>query len=200
MQRRSFGPAAWLIDGLDAPAAWARTLREAAIEGIREIVPAERTVLVVCDRSSADSIGPRLDRVLAEDREALPPATVTIDVVYDGADLEAVADATGLRVDEVIERHVAGVYTVAFCGFSPGFAYMTGLDPVLHLDRRATPRTSVPAGSVAVAAGYTSVYPAPSPGGWHLLGHTEATMWDVDRPEPALLAPGTIVRFRRVAS
>ncbi len=107
----------------------------------------------------------------------------------------SVAEATGLAVDEVIDRHVIGEYSVAFCGFSPGFAYMTGLDPVLHLDRRDTPRTRVPAGSVAIAADYTSVYPSPSPGGWHLLGRTDAALWDTERPEPALLAPGTTVRL-----
>ena len=91
---------------------------------------------------------------------------VTIDVVYGGPDLVAVAEATGLTVGQVVERHLSGTYTVAFCGFSPGFAYLRGLDPALQIPRRAVPRTRVPAGSVAIAARYSSVYPSASPGGW----------------------------------
>jgi KipI family sensor histidine kinase inhibitor len=198
MQRRAVGPAAWLIDDVDEPAAWAAALQAIRLEGVHEIVPAERTVLVVCDRAVANTIGTRLDEVTAAGRApAGQHASVTIDVVYDGVDLAFVAETTGLDVDEVIERHVNGTYSVAFCGFSPGFAYLTGLDPVLQLDRRATPRRRVPAGSVAIAAAYTSVYPSPSPGGWHLLGRTNAELWDTDRPEPALLVPGAAVRFRR---
>jgi len=204
MQRRSVGPAAWLIDGVAEPAAWAASLRALHVDGVHEIVPAERTVLVVCERELSEAIGGRLDEVAVAPLEETAPGatvtidTVTIDTVYDGDDLAAVARATGLTVDEVIDRHVHGTYSVAFCGFSPGFAYMTGLDSVLHLDRRPTPRTRVPAGSVAIAAAYTSVYPSTSPGGWHLLGRTGATLWDTERPEPALLAPGTTVRFRQV--
>ena len=198
MQRRAFGPSAWLIDDLADPAAWASALRSRRFEGVVEIVPGERTVVVVCDRAAANTLAARLDELEAVPSEVESPATVAIDVVYDGADLRSVAESTGLAVDEVIERHAGGVYRVAFCGFSPGFAYLAGLDPVLHVDRRSTPRTRVPAGSVAIAAGYTSIYPSSSPGGWHLLGRTDATLWDPDRPEPALLVPGTKVRFRRV--
>jgi KipI family sensor histidine kinase inhibitor len=93
---------------------------------------------------------------------------------------------------------VRGSYDVAFCGFSPGFAYLRGIDRRLHVPRRDTPRTSVPAGSIGVAAGYTCVYPSSSPGGWYLIGHTTASMWDAERNPPALLRPGRSVRFRRV--
>jgi KipI family sensor histidine kinase inhibitor len=198
MRRHACGPTAWLIDDVEEPAAWAGSLRSLGLDGIHDIVPAERTVLVECARERWEQVGVRLDGVSVVHTEAEPSVTVTIDVVYDGADLDSVALATGLTVDDVIERHADAAYTVAFCGFSPGFAYMTGLDPSLHLDRRATPRTRVPAGAVAIAAAYTSVYPSPSPGGWHLLGRTSASLWDTDRPEPALLAPGVAVRFRRV--
>ena len=199
MQRRSVGPAAWLIDDVAEPAGWAASLRALRVDGVHEIVPAERTVLVVCERELSEAIGSRLDEVaVAPFQQTAAGARVTIEVVYDGDDLASVARATGLTVDEVIDRHVHATYSVAFCGFSPGFAYMTGLDAVLHLDRRPTPRTRVPAGSVAIAAAYTSVYPSTSPGGWHLLGRTGATLWDTERPEPALLAPGTTVRFRQV--
>ena len=117
--------------------------------------------------------------------------------MYDGDDLDAVAAELGLAVDDVIARHVAGTYVADFCGFAPGFAYLSGLDPTLRLPRRATPRTSVPAGSVAIAGPYTAVYPTASPGGWHLLGHTDIELFDPSVDPPALLAPGTRVTFRR---
>ncbi len=120
---------------------------------------------------------------------------MTLPVVYDGDDLATVAEYAACAIDDVVRRHLAGEYTVAFCGFAPGFAYLTGLDERLHVPRRASPRTAVPAGSVAIAGEYTAAYPRPSPGGWQLLGHTTATLWDTDRPDPALLVPGTRVRF-----
>jgi KipI family sensor histidine kinase inhibitor len=130
--------------------------------------------------------------------EAPDPDPLIIDVEYDGVDLADVARVVQIGTEEVIERHLAVEYTVAFCGFSPGFGYLRGLDPVLHVDRRATPRTRVPAGSVAIAAGYSAVYPSASPGGWHLLGTTRTTLWDERLDPPALMVPGRRVRFRRV--
>ena len=133
---------------------------------------------------------------------AAPPerggAPLTIDVVYDGPDIAALAYAARVSVDDVVRLHATGTYEVAFCGFSPGFAYLRGIDERLHVPRRDSPRTSVPAGSIGVAAGYTCVYPSASPGGWHLIGRTSAALWDVDRDPPALLHPGRAVRFRRV--
>ena len=123
---------------------------------------------------------------------------VVLDVVYDGDDLGDVAGAAGLTVEEVVEIHSGALYGCDFCGFAPGFAYLSGLDPRLHLPRRATPRTSVPAGSVAIAGPYTAAYPSASPGGWHLLGRTDATMWDLGADPPALITPGATVRFRPV--
>jgi KipI family sensor histidine kinase inhibitor len=198
MIRRPYGPAAWLVDELDDPAAWAAGLRALAVDGVKEIVPAEATVLVSCDRADHASIGGLLDGVRPGAPAPIVGDVVTIDVTYDGEDLDDVAQVTGLTVEEVIAAHLDGHYTVAFCGFSPGFAYLRGLHPVLHVPRRERPRTLVAAGSVAIAAGYTSVYPSSSPGGWHLLGITSADVWDVTRPNPALLTPGTAVRFRRV--
>jgi KipI family sensor histidine kinase inhibitor len=116
---------------------------------------------------------------------------------YDGEDLELVARYWGVGPDEVIERHTATEFTVAFCGFAPGFGYLTGLPAELAVPRLATPRARVPAGSVALAGRYTGVYPSASPGGWLLIGQTELTLFDVDADPPALLAPGTSVRFRR---
>jgi KipI family sensor histidine kinase inhibitor len=165
--------------------------------GVIDVVPAARTILV--------SVRPATDlgaiATLLEDTSAVPTAPaaaalVEIDVAYDGDDLSAVAAACGISVDDVVRLHTAPQYRVAFCGFVPGFSYLVGLDPRLHLARRATPRTRVPAGSVAVASEFTAVYPTASPGGWHLLGHTDAVMWDDKRDVPALLPPGSAVRFR----
>jgi len=130
---------------------------------------------------------------------ANPPAVdrplVVLPVTYDGPDLDDVARATGLPVDEVVARHAAATYTVAFGGFMPGFAYLVGLDPALVVPRRDTPRPRVPAGSVAIADRFTAVYPAATPGGWRLLGTCRTPLFDVTRDEPALLTPGTCVRF-----
>ena len=123
---------------------------------------------------------------------------ITIDVRYDGADLADVARTLDATVDEVIALHSQSIFHAGFFGFSPGFAYLTGLHPRLHLPRRATPRTAVPAGAVAIAAAYSAVYPRTSPGGWHLIGHTDAVMFDPHRTPPTLVTPGAKVRFRPV--
>lgn len=128
---------------------------------------------------------------------ANPPVgnLVTLEVHYDGADLAALAAELNLSTAALIQRHAEPTYEVGFCGFAPGFAYLTGLDPLLQLPRKASPRPQVRAGSVAIADSYTAVYPQASPGGWHLLGRTSATLFDLDRTDPALLQPGTQVRF-----
>jgi len=114
-------------------------------------------------------------------------------------DLDAVAAATGLAVTDVINRHSARAYTVDLLGFVPGFAYLSELDRSLHLPRRAEPRPRVPAGSVAIAAAQTAVYPLDTPGGWHIIGRTETMLFDPAREPPALLRAGDTVRFERVA-
>jgi KipI family sensor histidine kinase inhibitor len=190
------GPTAALVDALSAdPAAWSVGLRTLALPGIVDIVPAASTVLITCD-----SVAALADvRARVDDVEPAKPnargALVEISVRYDGPDLHDVAAAAGLDVAAVIASHSASTYEVAFCGFAPGFGYLRGLDPRLHLPRRATPRMSVPAGSVAIASEYSAVYPRASPGGWHLLGTTDAVLFDAARPEPSLLAPGMLVRF-----
>jgi KipI family sensor histidine kinase inhibitor len=119
-----------------------------------------------------------------------------IDVVYDGPDLEDVAKRTGLSAAEVASVHASRDYVVELIGFLPGFAYLGPLDPRLVVGRRETPRPRVPAGSVAIAGAYTGVYPAASPGGWHLLGRAiGVSLFDPRRSPPALLAPGDLVRF-----
>ena len=157
----------------------------------RDVVPGAETVLF-------DGLpGPR-DRLEQELRDWTPTAgaagpLVELTVTYDGPDLEDVAEAWGCTVQEVVDRHRATSFVSAFCGFSPGFAYLSG-SPA-EVSRLATPRTRVPAGSVALAGRWCGVYPTPSPGGWRIIGHTDAVLWDATRAEPALLAPGTRVRF-----
>jgi KipI family sensor histidine kinase inhibitor len=120
---------------------------------------------------------------------------VEIPVVYDGQDLPWLAERWGTSVAGAVVLHSTAVLRAAFCGFSPGFAYLVGLPESCHLPRRSRPRAEVPAGAVAVAGEFTGVYPRPSPGGWHVIGHTDAVMWDPSRPRPALVVPGGSVRF-----
>lgn len=193
MEIRRAGDRALLLE-TGAPHALRAAVEAAGLPGVTEIVPGERTVLVVFSGPVGDAERRLevLEAAAAQPRGRL----VEIPVVYDGADLAEVAALTGLTAREVVRRHCAAEYTVAYLGFSPGFGYLTGLDPALEVPRRATPRTSVPAGSVAIAGPYTSVYPSASPGGWRLLGRTGLALWDVDRDPPSLLEPGDRVRFR----
>ena len=167
--------------------------------GIVTVLPAARTVLVEVD--PAELPVPRLRELLAaaEDSAAATEPSddqpIELPVRYDGADLDPVARETGLTTEELIALHSGGEYTVRFCGFSPGFGYLTGLDRRLWLPRLTTPRPAVPAGSVAIAGEYTGVYPRASPGGWRLLGSTDVPLFVLDRQPPALLAPGVRVRF-----
>jgi 5-oxoprolinase (ATP-hydrolysing) subunit B len=190
------------LDDRDQVLALHASLRATPPDGMLELVPAARTLLVRFDRRHtgfariAESIA-AVPPVAADDQASVE---VLIPVRYDGADLAEVASATGLTRAEVIRRHTAARYTVAFCGFAPGFAYITGLDPALHLPRRATPRTAVPPGSVALADEYTGVYPRSSPGGWRLIGTSELAVWDLKRDPPTVLTPGSPVRFEAVGS
>jgi KipI family sensor histidine kinase inhibitor len=172
------------------------------LPGISEVVPGARTVLLV-----ADPAGPPPywsdERMLAAEITARRAADavggaaepVEVPVVYDGMDLADVARRCGLTVTEVARRHAAGRYVVAFTGFSPGFGYLRGLDPALHVPRHAEPRTRVPAGAVAIGGEFTGVYPRESPGGWQVIGHTALSMFDPGRRPPALLTPLRPVRF-----
>jgi KipI family sensor histidine kinase inhibitor len=192
------GPRAVLVEQFQAePAAWAEGFRLMAVPGVAEVVPGAETVLVACtDESTMRSVRSRLDDVRPAPPESFERiGVIEVPVRYDGDDLDAVATATGLSVEEVVVAHSGPSYVVAFCGFSPGFGYLRGLDERLRLPRRATPRTRVPAGSVAIAAEYSAVYPRSSPGGWHLLGRTDLTMFDPDRSPPAVFTPGARVRF-----
>jgi len=166
--------------------------------GVTELVPGYRTLLVVADPAHAgslDELAAALPTLELPPAEAVAGDPVEIPVRYDGEDLDEVARLTGLDPAEVVRRHAARTYTVAFLGFSPGFPYLVGLDPALAVPRRDTPRTSIPAGSVGLAGTQTGIYPTASPGGWRLIGRTEATLFDPARDPPALLAPGGRLRF-----
>ena len=180
--------------------AWAAALREAALPGVLDIVPAARTVLLKLAGPRQQAAVRRRLRTLRVDAGmvATAPAAepMVIDVVYDGADLAEVADRTGLTTAQVINAHTATPWQVGFGGFAPGFAYLVGGDPRLSVPRRSEPRSAVPAGAVGLAGEFTGIYPRRSPGGWQLIGHTDVVLWDIDRPDPALLTPGMWVQFR----
>jgi KipI family sensor histidine kinase inhibitor len=186
--------------------AWTDALRDADLLGVIDIVPASRTVLIKLDGPRYQSVTRqrlgklRLAPESLDDSLGTAPLTgradVVIDVVYDGADLEEVARLTGLHTDQVVAAHTGTPWRVGFGGFAPGFAYLVGGDPRLAVPRRSEPRTKVPAGSVALAGEFSGVYPRESPGGWQLIGHTDAVLFDVGRDKPALLTPGTWVEFR----
>jgi KipI family sensor histidine kinase inhibitor len=195
------GDRALLVEVADlaAVAAVHATLRNVPLPGQVELVPAARTVLVVLDRPPSETDVARLRGLSVGDA---PPAgnahAVELPVVFDGPDLAEVAELTGRSVPNLVAGLVVVEFTVAFSGFAPGFGYLTGLPEELHVPRRATPRTRVPAGSVGLAGAYAGAYPRPSPGGWRLVGRTDAVLFDVERAQPALLRPGARVRFREV--
>ena len=182
--------------------AWTDALRDAALPGVLDIVPAARTVLVKLDGPRYQGGHPSACCASCGSTPDEPPpasdrsADVVIDVVYDGPDLAEVAGLTGLTTAQVINAHTATLWRVGFSGFAPGFAYLVDGDPRLRVPRRSEPRTSVPAGSVGLAGEFSAIYPRQSPGGWQLIGHTDAVLWDIDRPNPALLTQGMWVQFR----
>lgn len=161
---------------------------------VREIVPAARTVLL---DGLDDPVRLASELTTSEVPPAPPRAREVIElpVRYDGPDLADVASLWNVPEQEVARVHAATEFRVAFCGFAPGFGYLTGLPARYDVPRRATPRTSVPPGAVALAGPYTGVYPRSSPGGWQLIGTTDAVLWDHARVPAALLSPGTRVRF-----
>ncbi|MFC5677562.1 5-oxoprolinase subunit B family protein [Aeromicrobium endophyticum] len=174
-------------DTLHEAQTWFAALREHA-----EVVLGARTVLVRGDLRASRELIARTDPSTSA-VEAGP--VVEIPVTYDGADLAEVAGLTGMSAADVVAAHTGTAWTVAFGGFAPGFSYLVGGDPRLHVPRRSSPRTRVPAGSVGLAGEFSGVYPRESPGGWQLIGRTTLPTWDIDREPPALLVAGTTVRF-----
>ena len=182
-----------LLLEVDDPAAWYQALVEARSRGAItaiEIVPAASTVLLagVADvgqaRAALEHITPREHQTASSEIE--------IPIHWDGEDLTAIGERWGESPEQ---RLKATEFRVAFCGFAPGFAYLAGLPERFQIPRRDTPRTKVPAGSLATAGPYVGIYPRATPGGWHLLGRTETILFDVTKEEPALLTPGINVRF-----
>ncbi|WP_245160153.1 allophanate hydrolase subunit 1 [Blastococcus sp. CT_GayMR20] len=187
------------LDDLAAVAAVRAALERSPLPGQCDLVPAARTVLVVLDRRPTDLDLAALRRLSPQDPgDDAAVDRVELTVVFDGPDLAEVADLVGRPVPDLVAALTAIEFTVAFGGFAPGFGYLTGLPQELHVPRRSTPRTRVPAGSVGLAGPFAGAYPRASPGGWQLVGRTDAVLFDVDRDPPALLVPGTRVRLREV--
>jgi len=182
--------------------AWAEALRSAALPGVVDVVPAARTVLVKLEAPRYQGVARQRLRKMRVDADEVAvserSADVVIDVVYDGPDLAEVAERTGLTIAGVVDAHTSTLWRVGFSGFAPGFAYLVDGDPRLRVPRRSEPRTSVPAGSVGLAGEFSAVYPRQSPGGWQLIGHTDAVLWNLERQNPALLTQGMWVHFRAV--
>ena len=176
--------------------ALAATLEPLRGSGLEEIVPGDRTLLLVWEEEAppAGAIA-ELVAGTGPEREQAAGAAVELAVAYDGPDLEEVAAACSVSIDEFVERHSGAGYRVAFIGFAPGFAYLTGGDPELAPPRRAEPRTRVPAGSLAIAGPYSAVYPRESPGGWNLVGSCDERLFDPGSDRPALLTAGAAVRL-----
>ena len=188
------------LDGLDEVLALYAALLDDPLDGVLDVVPAARTLLVVTDPARttlsavADAVRrtePRRDRLDAGELLEIPCR-------YDGEDLEEAAELVGCDAAELVSRHTAGEWTVAFCGFAPGFGYLTADMWGWEVPRRSSPRKKVPPGSVALAAQFTGVYPRESPGGWQLIGRTDLAVFDLSRDPAALLRPGVRVRFTEV--
>ncbi len=196
---RPMGPLAWLVDcSPDEVAALAEELRARPVPGQTAVRSGASSVLVSVRPGPSTAAREELVSrpLLTQGAPSWSGVAHVVSVVYDGPDRERLAAELGVSVDALLARHQEQGWTVAFCGFAPGFAYLRGWE--LEVPRLETPRPAVPAGSVAVAGAFGAVYPGASPGGWQLLGRTDAAVWDVDRNPPALLAPGDRVRWRSI--
>lgn len=199
---RPYGDSGLLVDlpDLEAVLGLTAAISADAPPGVIDVVPGARTVLVRIDpRRTTVAAAAKAVRAMTWTPGANADGPlVEISVRYGGPDLDEVGRLTGLGADGVVTAHSAQPWIVAFAGFAPGFAYCAGGDPRLRVARRSDPRTRVPAGAVGLADEFTGVYPRSSPGGWQLIGRTDAVLWDLDRDPPALLQPGARVQFRPV--
>lgn len=208
-----YGESSWLIqceseDVLPLAQAIRRVLDTSRLGSASiEIVPGAKSVLITCadltvDVNKIEGLVSSID-LAQEKTDNLPLAPafapISIPVTYDGIDLKDVASRLGLSISEVVALHCSSEYVVSFCGFSPGFAYLSGLHPKLAIPRRSTPREKISKGSIAIAEGYSAVYPGNSPGGWHVLGTTQMPMFDSQSKSPSVLTPGARVRFVQIA-
>ncbi|MCV0402403.1 MAG: 5-oxoprolinase subunit PxpB [Chloroflexi bacterium] len=199
---RSFGESALLVEVGSAGSAQllAAALRSDPPAALVEAVPGLGSVLVELDpmHPAASELAAVLEERINGLGTELPAGRRhEIPVVYEGPDLDEVARLTGRSVDEVVALHTSAELRVLFCGFAPGFAYLGDLPDELRVERLATPRTSTPAGSVAIAGSMSGVYPSDLPGGWRVIGHTDVAMFDPQTDPPTLLVPGDVVRFTR---
>lgn len=185
------------LPDLDKTLALFTALQSQKPRGVEEMIPAARTVLISFSpyETNANELAGQIARLDLTMQARQAGESVAVPVDYNGEDLPEVAERTGLTVAEIIHRHTAPDYVVAFCGFAPGFGYLTGGDPALQVPRRTTPRTRIPAGAVGLAGPFTGVYPRDSPGGWQIIGTTQVKMWDLTRTPPAFFQPGSRVRF-----
>lgn len=185
------------LDDLDAVLGLYAALADDPPPGVIDVVPAARTVLVVTDpaATSLSSVTDAVRRTSPRRDQPNSGELVEIPVTYDGDDIEEAAQLQGWDTGELVRRHTAEAWTVAFCGFAPGFGYLTAQAWQVDMPRRPSPRTTVPPGSVALAAQFSGVYPRESPGGWQLIGRTELGVFDLSRDPAALLRPGIRVRF-----
>ena len=180
---------------------WSAARAALMLDGVREAVPGMNNLMVTFDALAvrrADLEAALLDAWHAATPDAVAGRTVTLPVIYGGPggeDLEELATRTGLGIDEVVRRHAGGTYLVAAVGAMPGFPYLSGLDPALAWGRRASPRAKVVEGAVIIGGAQAGVMPVTAPSGWHILGHTETTLFDPAAADPVLLKPGDTVRF-----
>lgn len=196
MRMLPYGERAVLVELADLDEVVSLVDAARVVPGVEDVVPGERTLLVVAARPELlDGIRAALASLPRGAVAAGSRRVVEIGVVYDGEDLDEVAALTGLTPSQVVAAHTSTPWRVGFGGFAPGFAYLVGGDPRLEVPRRAEPRPSVPAGAVGLAGRYSGIYPRSSPGGWQLLGRTDAVLFDVAADPPALLQPGMLVRF-----
>lgn len=203
---RPYGREAILVElgGVEEMVALQSALTESDLSGVTDVLPGARTVLVRFEPAEVTASAlAALVRQQASNLEARtvkssgPP--VVVPILYDGPDLAYVAESCGLSAEEVVQRHSQPEYVVAFIGFAPGFYFLAGGDPALQkMPRRESPRTRLPRGSVGLAGEFTGIYPRESPGGWQIIGHTFAELWDLSVHPSARLMPGTRVRFEEV--
>ena len=198
MTRRllDYGSNAVLLECADLTDALSvQPLIKTQIEQITEIIPGARTLMLRLTEPLSPADRKTLLTLPGQAQSVADQESVVIEVDYSGPDLEEVSSFTGLSAEEVVAAHTGQLWTVAFCGFAPGFGYLHGEDERLRVPRRSTPRTKVPPGAVGLADEWSGIYPRSGPGGWQLIGRTDAPLWDLDRDPPALLVPGTRVRF-----
>jgi KipI family sensor histidine kinase inhibitor len=202
MSRRllDYGSAAVLLECADLDEAIGLLVAVRRHPKIIEAIPGARTLLLRLREPLTEADRRRLLTLPASPPARLAAAPMVIEVDYSGPDIDSVARQLGCTANDVIRLHTGQLWTVGFCGFAPGFAYLRGEHDRLRVPRLDSPRTSVPAGAVGLADQWSGIYPRSGPGGWQLIGRTAATLWDLDHDPPALLRPGGLVRFVEVAS